>query len=111
MTQLQFDGENGPNLYYTFTRCLREEALTEWYDIIQPRQTDDDCSPTNVGEDIDTFIRLHDSRDTSKLLQDQLNHIFKSRHTKPSVFKNQFLRLNKQMLLILKFDDLVQFHK
>ena len=47
-------------------------------------------------------------------LQDQLNyinHIFKPRHTKPSVFKNQLLRLNNQILLIPeaeetdKFDD------
>jgi len=86
MNQVQFDGKNRPARYYTFTRCLRQEALTEWYDIIQPRRTDDDRSPTNFGEDIDTFIRLHDSRDTSELLQDQLNyinHIFKSRHTKP----------------------------
>ena len=29
MNQVQFDGENGPNLYYTFTRCLRQEAVTE----------------------------------------------------------------------------------
>ena len=64
MTQVQFDGENGLNLTCTFTRCLRQEALTEWYDIIQPRQTDGDRSPTNFGEDIDTFIRLHDPRDT-----------------------------------------------
>ncbi len=112
--QVQFDGENGPNLYYTFTRCLRQEALIEWYDIIQPLQTDDDRSPKNFGEDIDTFIHLHDPRDTSELLQDQLNyinHIFKPRHTKPTVFKNQLLRLNNKILLILdadendKFDD------
>ena len=108
MNQVQFDGENGPNLYYTFTRCLRQEALTEWYDIIHPRQTDDDRSPANFGTDIDTFIRLHDPRDTSELLQDQLsyiNHIFKPRHTKPSVFKNQLLRLNNQILLIPEAEE------
>jgi len=33
MNQVQFDGDNGPNLYYTFTRCLRQDLLTEWYDI------------------------------------------------------------------------------
>ena len=93
MNQVQFDGENGQNLYYTFTHCLRQEALTEWYDIIRPRQTDDDRSPANFGEDIDTFIRLHDPRDTSELLQDQLNYInhnFKPRHTKPSVLRINF---------------------
>ena len=114
MIQVQFDGDNGPNLYYTFTRCLRQEALTEWYDITRPRQNDADRSPTNFSEDVDTFIRLHDPRDTSELLQDQLNyinHIFKPRHTKPSVFKNQLVRLNNQILLIPdaedddKFDD------
>jgi len=90
MNQVQFDGDNGPNLYYTFTRCLRQEALTEWCGITQPRQTDVDPSPTNFSEDIDTFIRLHDPRDTSEVLQDQLsyiNHIFKPRHTKPSVLR------------------------
>ena len=114
MNQVQFDGDNGPNLYYTFTRCLCQDALTEWYDIIQPRQTDGDRSTANFAEDVDTFIRLHDPRDTSELLQDQLNyvnHIFKPRQTKPSVFKNQLVRLNNQILLIPdaedddKFDD------
>ena len=103
MNQVQFDGDNGPNLYYTFTRCLRQEALTKWHDITRPRQTDADRSPTNFAEDVDTFIRLHDPRDTSELLQDQLNyinHIFKPRHTKPSIFKNQLVRLINQILLI-----------
>jgi len=114
MNQGQFDGDNGPNLYYTFTRCLRQEALTEWYDIIQPHQTDADRSTANFAEEIDAFIRLYEPRDTSELLQDQLNyvnHIFKPRQTKPSVFKNQLVRLNSQILVIPdteeddKFDD------
>ena len=113
MIQVQFDGDNGPNLYYTFTRCLRQEALTEWYDITRPRQNDADRSPTNFSEDVDTFIRLHDPRDTSELLQDQLNyinHIFKPRHTKPSVFKNQLLRLNNQILLIPDAEENDKFY-
>ena len=71
---VQLYGDNGPNLYYTFKRCRRQEALTEWYDIIQPRQTDDDRSPTNLEKDIDTSIRLHDPRDTrsTKLRQPHL---------------------------------------
>jgi len=110
----QFDGDNRSNLYYTFTRCLRQEALTEWYDIIQPRQTDAGRSTANFAEDVDTFIRLHDPQDTSELLQDQLNyvnHIFKPPQTKPSVFKNQLVHLNNQILIIPdaeeddKFDD------
>jgi len=60
INQVQFDGDNGPNLYYTFTRCLRQEALTEWYDIIQPRQTGADRSTANFAEDVDIFIRLHE---------------------------------------------------
>ena len=67
-----------------------------------------------ISEKTLTLSYVYMTHETSELLQDQLsyiNHIFKSRHTKPSVFKNQLLRLNNQILLIPdaeendKFDD------
>ena len=69
MNQVQFDGSNGPNLYYTFTRCLQEETLTDWNDIILLRTTDTRTTE-NFAVDIDTFICMHDPRDTEELPQD-----------------------------------------
>ena len=84
-----------PKLYYAFTSYLQQGALAELCGINQPRQTETDCSKVNFVQDVDTFICficLHGLRDTSELLQDQLNYvnnIFKAHHTKPTAYKNQ----------------------
>ena len=32
--QVEFDGTNGPLLYYSFNRCLKGTALNEWKEIV-----------------------------------------------------------------------------
>ena len=47
--QVNFDGENGPMLYYTFMRCVQGEALSEWRDIASLRADDAARSPENFA--------------------------------------------------------------
>ena len=50
----------------------------------------------------------HETRDEEELLQDQINyinHLTKPRKTKPSEFRTQLERLNKQIPLIPGADD------
>ena len=58
-----FDGDNGPNLYYTYTRCLKGQALIDWKTIATRRTNDTQRTPENFSTDIDTFIKANDSRD------------------------------------------------
>ena len=99
--QVNFDGENGALLYYTFRRCLKGDALNEWKDIIEIREGD--LTPENFSEDIDEFITKHDSRQNEDLLQDQLNYfskIKKPSNKSPTEFKTQLESLNKKIKLI-----------
>lgn len=100
---VSFDGSNGPNLYYTFTRCLKGQALIDWKSISHIRSTNADRTPDNFSLDIDSFIKFNESRDDEELLQDQLNyinHLRKPKKTKPSDFKTQLIQLNNYIPLI-----------
>ena len=106
--QVAFDGDNGPNLYYTFARCLKGAALSEWQGHARDRADDAARTPDNFAIDIDNFIMQHETRDEEELLQDQINyinHLTKPRKTKPSEFRTQLERLNKQIPLIPGADD------
>ena len=94
-----FDGGNGANLYYTYTRCLKGQALIDWKTISSERLVND-RTPENFAEDIDTFIKSNESRDDVELLQAQLNymnHLKKPRSTKPTDFKSQLIKLNNRI--------------
>lgn len=101
--QVNFSGTDGPNLYYTFTRCLRGEPLSEWQDILDDRGDANNRTPANYAIDIDTFIRRHETRDNEELLQSQLNymnHLVKPRKLQPSKFKAALTKLNRRIALI-----------
>ena len=100
---VNFDGDNGPNLYYTYTRCLKGQALIDWKAIAGLRATAAQRTPEHFAADIDEFIKTNESRDNEDLLQDQLNymnHIKKPRNTKPTDFKSQLIKLNNRVPLI-----------
>ena len=107
--QVQFDGNDGPNLYYTFTRCLRGEPLSEWQDLMDDRGTTAaNRSPANYSDDIDSFIRRHETRDNEELLQAQLNymnHLVKPRKMQPTKFKAALSKLNRRISLIPEAED------
>ena len=97
---VNFDGDNGPNLYYTYTRCLKGQALIDWKAIASLRTTAAQRTPEHFSADIDEFIKTNESRDNEDLLQDQLNymnHIKKPRNTKPTDFKAQLIKLNNSV--------------
>ena len=101
--QVQFDGDDGPMLYYTLSRCLRGEPLSEWKDIVEDRGDVANQTPDNFSEDVDTFVRQNETRDNEELLQAQLNymnHLTKPRNMKPSKFKTALVKLNRRITLI-----------
>ena len=98
-----FDGDNGPNLYYTYTRCLKGQALTDWKTIASRRVDEAQRTPENFSTDVDSFVKANDSRDNEELLQAQvnyMNHLKKPRATKPSDFKAQLIKLNHRIATI-----------
>jgi hypothetical protein len=102
--QVAFDGNNRPNLYYTFACCLKGAALSKWRGHARERADEAACTPENFAIDIDNFIMQHETCNEEELLQDQINyinHLTKPRKTKPSEFCTQLERLNKQIPLIL----------
>ena len=102
-----FDGDNGPNLYFTFTRCLRGQALIDWKTIMN-RRTNEQRTPENFADDIDEFVKTNDSRDNEELLQAQvnyMNHLKKPRSMKPSDFKAHLITLNNHIASIPGADD------
>ena len=103
-----FAGADANNLYYTFTRCLQDEPLAEWQEILDDRPLADRANADNFATDIDTFLRQHETRDNDELLQDQLNylgHLTKPRKMKPSKFKDELVKCNRRISLIPGADD------
>ena len=101
--QVKFDGNDGPMLYYTLSRCLRNESLSEWKDIVEDQGAVTNFTPENFSKDVDKFIRQNETRDNEELLQAQLNymnHLTKPRSMKPSKFKNALIKLNRRITLI-----------
>ena len=60
--QVAFNGNNGPNLYYTFVCCLRGEAISEWWGHdAWERANDAAHTSDNFATDIDSFIIQHEN--------------------------------------------------
>ena len=90
-------------MYYTYTRCLKGQALTDWKTITSRRVDEAQRTPENFSIDIDSFVKANDSRDNEELLQAQvnyMNHLKKPRATKPSDFKAQLIKLNNRIATI-----------
>jgi hypothetical protein len=100
--QAELGNENVPYLYHMFKRCLKDQALVDWNDIMEGRPREERTLET-YSSDIDSFIKYHESRDNEDLIQAQISYMSKLHKpikATPSEFRNQLLRLNNLILAI-----------
>jgi Reverse transcriptase (RNA-dependent DNA polymerase). len=100
--QAELGDDNVLYLYHMFKRCLKDQALVDWIDITENRPRDQRTVAT-YAEDIDSFIKYHESRDNEDLIQAQVSYmskVHKPIKATPSEFRNQLLRLNNLILAI-----------
>jgi hypothetical protein len=98
----QVGDENVPLLYHLFQRCLRDQALIDWTDIISGRDIRQ-ATLEDYSSDIDRFLTYHDSHDSNELIHVQKSYFSKLRKPlkmSPSEFRNRLLRLNNLILAI-----------
>jgi hypothetical protein len=105
--QAEFGADNVPYLYHLFKRCLNGQSLADWNTITSGRNRENMTLDT-YSDDIDRFIKYHDSRDNEDLIQAQVSYmskLHKPLKSSQSEFRNQLLELNHLLASIPDASD------
>ena len=117
MDQVGIDGNNGPYLYFILTRCVKNQSLADWKQIMSERAgmpdvEDRELNREHFSDDVDQFITYHDSRDFEDLLNNQrtyMQKISKPANMSPTDFKNGLVNINTLIASLPEADEQSSF--
>ena len=100
--QVNINKDNGKYLYFIFIHCVKNQSLSDWKQIVEDREAMTTAAgraltAAHLEEDVQKFVKYHDSCDPEDLLNNQRTYI--SRITKPvnmspTKFKNKMVKIN-----------------